>query len=178
VLVDARAGVGDVRIYTGADVTLEVHTQGGGDVRVDGARHAPGTFTVGPAGHPSVIVTAAVGRGHIDVNRYQRRPADLPTLPTPDRLKPIGDGVAMTASGSVVLADGEAVIGADDQVVAGNFTTEHRITLIETSYGEYRLLPDGLLLAPSGTLLDLHALRARLPDTTTPIPTQPPSSGG
>lgn len=177
VLVDARAALGDVRIYAGADVTLEVRTPRGDDVRVDGVSHAAGTFTIGPEGRPAIVVTAAVGRGHIDVNRYQR-PANLPTLPAPDRLKPIGDGVAMTASGAVVLGDGEAVIGPDDRVVAGNFTTAYRITFIETSYGEYRLLPDGLLLAPSGTLLDLRALRRTTPSEDSSIPTAPPSPGG
>jgi hypothetical protein len=49
-------------------------------------------------------------------------------------------------------------------------TTENRITSIETSYGEYRLLPDGLLLTPSGELLDLDALR-HSNNTSTPTPT-------
>jgi phage shock protein PspC (stress-responsive transcriptional regulator) len=195
VLVDARAGLGEVRIYTAADVTLEVHTRQDDDVRVDGISHAPGTFTVGPAGRPAVIVTAAVGHGHINVNRYQR-PAKVP-MPTtrPARqLIPVGDGIAITEDGSIVLANGEAMIGADDQVAAGNHTTENRITSIETSYGVYRLLPEGLLLVPSGGLLDLHALRqshnistpttvgagsTELPEpTTTLVPVAPTGSGG
>ena len=84
VLVDARAGLGDVRIYTAADVTVEVHTQRGDDVRVDGVSHAAGSFTIGPEGPSAIVVTAAVGHGHIDVNRYLR-----PTkLPTPKLLPP------------------------------------------------------------------------------------------
>ncbi len=166
VLVDARAGLGDVRIYAAPDVTVEVHAQRG-NVRVDGVGHDNGTFSIGPAGRSAVIVTAAVGHGHIDVNRFQRPPIPpKPRIrPLPGRLVPLADGVAMTDDGSVVLGDGEAVIGADDQVAAGNHTTENRITSIETSYGEYRLLPDGLLLTPSGDLLDLHALR---PSNNTP----------
>jgi hypothetical protein len=107
------------------------------------------------------------------------------SIPAPGRLIPIGDGVAMTEDGSIVLANGEALIGADDQVAAGNHSTENRITSTETSYGEYRLLPEGLLLAPSGDLLDLHAVRQRnnISTTTTvgaasSTPTVPPVPGG
>jgi hypothetical protein len=186
VLVDARVGLGDIQIYTTADVTLEIHAQHG-NVRVDGVGQDTGTFSIGPAGSSAIIVTAAVGHGHIDVNRHQRPPVPpKPTLRPPlGRLIRIDDGIAMTEDGSIVLADGEALIGADDQVAAGNHTTENRITSIETSYGEYRLLPDGLLLAPSGELLDLHALRhsnnTSTPTTVaaaSPTPTTAPVPGG
>jgi phage shock protein PspC (stress-responsive transcriptional regulator) len=189
VFVDARTALGDVRIYTAADVTIEVQTPHGDDVRVDGINRGTGPVIVGPEGRSAVIVTAAVGHGDIEVHRYQR-PAALPTptfLPAPGRLIPIGDDIAMTDNGSIVLANGEALIGADDQVAAGNHTTENRITSIETSYGEYRLLPDGLLLTPSGDLLDLHALRQSndisTPTTAgatpaTPTSSAPPASGG
>ena len=85
----------------------------------------------------------------------------------------VADGVALAAGGQLVLADGEAVIDADDTVLSGSTDVRDRVTVITTSYGEFQLLPGGLLLTPFGELLDLRAVRGDVvgrhaaPGTTT-----------
>jgi hypothetical protein len=37
------------------------------------------------------------------------------------------------------------------------------VTLITTSFGDFLLLPNGMILTPSGTLVDLPAHRRELP---------------
>lgn len=166
VTVDAKVAFGEIRIRPNADVTVEVRTARGEDVRVYRVRRAGGTFTLGPAGRPDVVVTADVGHGHVSVERYlsrfPERPVIAPAVPdVPPGVEPteVADGVAMTSSGAFVLVGGEAVIGPDDQVQVGNTFEQARVTVIPTSIGDFKLLPGGLLATPSGEVLDLHALR-------------------
>jgi phage shock protein PspC (stress-responsive transcriptional regulator) len=171
VTVDAKVGFGEIRIRPAADVTVEVRTRPGDDVRVYGVRRAGGTFTLGPDGQPAVVVDAHVAHGHVAVERYLGAlpvpPVIAPTVPTvpivPDagqgELTEVTDGVAMSTSGAFVLAGGEAVIGADDQVEVGSHYEQGRVTVIETSAGDFKLLPGGLLATPTDEVLDLHALR-------------------
>jgi phage shock protein PspC (stress-responsive transcriptional regulator) len=167
VTVDAKVAFGEIRIRPNADVTVEVRTEPDDDVRVYGVRRAGGTFTLGPAGPPDVVVDADVGHGHVAVERYLGRVPErpviapvVPDVPAGGELTDVADGVAMTSSGAFVLAGGEAVIGPDDHVELGNEYEQARVTVIETSAGDFKLLPGGLLATPSGELLDLHALRA------------------
>jgi len=94
-------------------------------------------------------------------------------VPAFDRAGPrsVADGVVVTRGGQVVLAGGEAVIDRDDTVLTGTSVIDDRVTVITTSYGDFRLLPTGLLLTPDGTLVDLHEMRGDLapagPDTGT-----------
>jgi hypothetical protein len=187
VSVDAMVAFGTVRVRVADDVTVEVRTPPDSEVRVGGVAHAAGTFQVGPAGAPDVVVDAAVAHGRVEVERYSGAirvlPAVPPVAPVPPGKQPtdVTDGVAMTATGSFVLDNGEAVIGTDDQVEVGNHYQEDRVTVVETSMGQFKLLPGGLLVTPNGELLDLHALRDAATPTTPPTaPTAPPAptSGG
>jgi phage shock protein PspC (stress-responsive transcriptional regulator) len=169
VTVDAKVAFGEIRIRPAADVTVEIRTQPGDDVRVYGVRRAGGTFTLGPGGQPAVVVDADVAHGHVAVERYlgdvPERPLIAPTVPgVPGggQLSDVADGVAMTSSGAFVLAGGEAVIGAGGEVEVGNHFEQGRVTVIQTTAGDFKLLPGGLLVTPSDEVLDLQALRAGL----------------
>ena len=118
---------------------------------------------------------AHVGRGSIDVDQWERVPR-LPPVPPVEPLPPVPpvtvvgqayvtDGVALAAGRRFVLADGEAVIDADDTVLSGSTEVRDRVTVIITSYGEFQLLPGGLLLTPSGELLDLRAVRGAIDES-------------
>ena len=129
-----------------------------------GVRRGDGTFSIGPEGTPDVVVVAIVGRGDLEIDRYEPnvdRPR-IPELPVPPfdpgGLLFVVDGVAVSRSGNVVLADGEAVIDPGGNVLTGDATTRGRITVVATSFGEFQLLPGGLLLTPCGELLDLQSL--------------------
>jgi phage shock protein PspC (stress-responsive transcriptional regulator) len=74
VTVDLGTAVGDVQVDTVGDATVEVRTRPGDDVQVDGVRHPAGTFTVGPAGAPDVVVVARVGHGRVEVVTYPKNP--------------------------------------------------------------------------------------------------------
>lgn len=168
VTVDARAGIGEISVWAASDVTVEVRAAvDHGDVDVEGVERPEGTFTIGPAGTPDVVVDARVGRGHIDVRQYERGPIVGPSIAGRDG-REVADGVVLTDGGQVVLAGGEAVLDADDDVLVGTTVSRDRVTVVSTSWGEFQLLPGGLLLTPSGEVLDLPALRATSADGTTP----------
>ncbi len=165
VTIDARVGIGEIDVRAASDVTVEVRADiDHGTVDVDGVRRGDGTFSIGPEGTPDVVVVAIVGRGDLEIDRYEPdvdRPR-IPGLPVPP-LDPgsllfVVDGVAVSRSGNVVLADGEAVIDPGGNVLTGDATTRGRITVVATSFGEFQLLPGGLLLTPGGELLDLQSL--------------------
>jgi phage shock protein PspC (stress-responsive transcriptional regulator) len=179
VAIDARVAIGTVRVTVADDVPVEVRTDADhGDVRVDGAERADGTVRVGPDGSPAVIVTAVVGRGDVEIDHVvDVVPPFRPRLPELQSLgSEVAEGVVIADRGVVVLAGGEAVIGADDRVLSGSTEIRDRAVVIFTSEGEYELLDGGLLLTPFGELLDLPALRAfdqgAVPDTA-PLPTEP-----
>ncbi len=84
---------------------------------------------VGPEGPPDVIVEAWVGRGDVNIDTYDLdQPLAVPfpeSVPDPVLpqlevpLSQVSDGVAATADGWFILAEGSAVIGPDDVVVVG-----------------------------------------------------------
>jgi len=178
VTVDARAGIGEVRIWAADDVTIEVDAGvRRGHVDVEGVRRPDGTFRIGPEGPADVVVHARVGRGTVHVEQWRREafvpPAPLPP-PGPERF--VADGVLLTAGGQIVIAGGEAVIDRDDTVLTGTTVVRDRATVITTSFGDFRLLPGGLLLTPDGTLVDLPALRARLVPLDAPATADAPAT--
>jgi phage shock protein PspC (stress-responsive transcriptional regulator) len=179
VAVDARVGFGDVRVFVADGVTVELRTHpGDGEVRVDGVAHPAGTFTVGPAGRPAVVVDARVGHGDIAVDRYSAAPEaapDVKVVPGDGQPTDVAEGVAVTGNGSIALAGGEALIDPDDRVVVGEHFQQDQVTVITTSGGEFKLLPGGLLLTPTGELLDLTAVRASVDTPVPPAPTAPPA---
>jgi hypothetical protein len=188
VTMDARVGIGDLRINTAEHVTVEVRSRiDEGTMRVDGGVAAGRVVRVGPEGEPDVIVLARVGRGDVDVWTRRVRIPELRPLPpvvTSPRppvdvgpLTPVADAVAATDDGWFVLADGAAVIDADDEVVVGQkIVNDSGVSIIPTIAGEFQLLPRSLLITPSGEVLDLEAIRAEL--TTEPTePTEPTIPG-
>ena len=64
----------------------------------------------------------------------------------------------LSRGGLVVLADGEAVIDLDGNVLTGSTERRGGIVVIPTSLGDFQLLPDDLLLTPFGDVLELPAL--------------------
>jgi phage shock protein PspC (stress-responsive transcriptional regulator)/uncharacterized Zn-binding protein involved in type VI secretion len=182
ITVDARSGIGEVSIWAVDDVTIEVAAEvGHGDIRVTGEERPDGTYRIGPEGEPDVVVLARVGRGDIRVEQWTRRPEpELPAVPV-DGQQYVAEGVAVTAGGQVVLGDGQAVIGTDDTVLTGQTLVRDRVTVITTSYGDFQLLPGGLLLTPYGELLDLRAVRGEsgapvVPETVAPDAESGPTS--
>ena len=56
-----------------------------------------------------------------------------------------------------MLADGAAVIDADDQVVVGRaVVNESGVSVVPTFAGDFQLLPRSLLITPIGEVLDLR----------------------
>jgi hypothetical protein len=195
--VVARVGVGSVGIEAPPDVTVEVHPDlGHGRVRVNGVARptADDVIVVGPDGPPDVVVEAHIERGSIDVLQtdgpiFDAAEPAVPELDAPlgpraplGRLELVVDGVAATTDGWLVLADGEALLDPDDQVLAATSFVEGSALVIPTSVGEFRLLPRRILLTPTGEIVDLDAIRDRLEGTSPepPVPTTitPSSSGG
>jgi phage shock protein PspC (stress-responsive transcriptional regulator) len=188
--VDARAAIGDVRVWVADGVTVDVRASADhGDIEVDGVRRDDGTFTIGPDGPADVTVVAAVGRGDVRVERIERA-RSTPSPVVDDGGEFVADGVLLTPGGQLVLGNGEAVIGADDTVLTGSTEPQGRVTIISTSSGLFQLLPGGLLLTPYGELLDLSVLRGDAtdevattlvpdpPTTAAPVPMGPTIPGG
>ena len=127
-----------------------------------------------------MIVVARVGRGDVEVLSYEpgrsaswSRLAPIPPLGALDvgPLTLIADFVAVTDDGWIVLADGSAVIDADDQLVVGeSIVDDTGVTFIPSAFGDFQLLPRSLLITPTGEVLDLQAIRAGL----SPAPSAPP----
>lgn len=178
-VVDARVAIGEINVDVAEGVTVLVRTHvANGSVRVDGASAATTDVVVGPAGQPDVTVHAWVGRGSVNITSpsvetaYVTVAVPVPvTLPVPQPAGSVGagaivviaDGVGVTSDGWFVLGSGEAVIDASDRVVAGEQQELRPGTAsIMTSFGEFQLLPRGLLITPAAEVIDLHAIRAEL----------------
>ena len=95
VTIDARVGIGEIDVRVAGDVTVEVRAEvDHGTVDVDGVRRGDGTFTIGPEGAPDVVVTAIVGRGDLEIDRFDpdvERPT-IPVPPGPPNLRPLPEG--------------------------------------------------------------------------------------
>jgi hypothetical protein len=184
VRVVARVGIGDIDVNTPRDVTVAVRGDvDHGDVRVNGVAQHADDVVVGPEGPPDVVIDASILRGSVDVEQYDvlERQAPRIVVPLPDvpggrlgELRQVADGVAGTSDGWIVLADGEAVISPDDRVVAGEtYMLDGSTVIVSTSQGDYRLLPRSILLAPTGEVLDLAAIRDGLAASAAAEPTEP-----
>jgi phage shock protein PspC (stress-responsive transcriptional regulator) len=167
VTIDARVAFGEIDIRAARDVTVEIRAEAdNGTIDVDGARRGDGTFTIGPEGEPDVVVDAIIAHGDIEVDHVTRILQPIEPLEPIEPIPPVGpggltivaDGVAISSSGNIVLADGEAVVRIDGAVLTGDFTQRDRVTVISTSMGEFQFLPGGLLVTPDGDVLDLRAL--------------------
>ena len=190
VVVDARVGIGDIDIRVNDQVSVEVRSRvDDGTIELNGARRGEDApLRLGPEGEPDVIVEAWVGRGDVNIGIYdldeRARAVPFPEL-VPDPAFPqlavpltqVSDGVAATADGWFILAEGSAVIGPDNALVVGEqFPREDGVLMISTPYGEFQLLPRSLLITPFGEVLDLQAIRAELAATAPPATTVAPST--
>jgi phage shock protein PspC (stress-responsive transcriptional regulator) len=191
---ELRVGIGQIEIDVDDDVTVEIHpTVHDGEVRVDGRVQRPGVITLGPEGQPDVIVTAEISLGDVEIERYDfdarpnlvapNIPEDpvAPNIPE-DPIVELGEGLFMARDGTVILPDGLGTITPDGHVVsAGGRRLPSRadgVTVISSPYGDFLLLPNQMIIAPSGTLIDVPARRARLLGTTTTARAVPTTVAG
>jgi phage shock protein PspC (stress-responsive transcriptional regulator) len=169
---DLRVGIGEIEIDLDNNVTVEVRPiVHDGEVFIDGRRVDEATIRLGPEGEPDVIVDAEISLGDVDIQRYDfNEPPEpleplLPAVPD-DAAIDLGDGLVMARDGTVILPDGLGAISPEGEVLTSEDVAEHRpdgVILITTSYGDFLLLPNGMILTPSGTLVDLPAQRRELP---------------
>jgi phage shock protein PspC (stress-responsive transcriptional regulator) len=193
--VDARVGLGQIHLNVASDVTVELRPRlDHGSVRSNRGSAVSETAPtlIGDGTTADVVVDAWVGLGDIEIIVFEvppPMPGDPSLVPVPSPPGPlvpeeagalvnIGDGIAMTTDGWVVLGDGEAVISPDDEITIGSTYPEpDGSQTIDTGWGTFRLLPRSLLLTPYGQVLDLQVLRADVSaatDTSTvPVSTIP-----
>jgi phage shock protein PspC (stress-responsive transcriptional regulator) len=197
--VDARVAFGDISVSASDDVTVEIRAEvDEGSVWLDGVKQDRDDFvlTIGPGDEADVVVDARVGVGGIHVWHYpppdiepafieppfiERPFIEIPRLPTDlGAFTHVGELVMATDDGWFVLGDGSAIIDPGDRVVVGESFNRDNVVVIATSFGEFQLLPRGLLITPDGEVLDLPAIRAELAPTpsTTLAPTSIPITGG
>jgi phage shock protein PspC (stress-responsive transcriptional regulator) len=190
---ELRVGIGKIDIDVDDDVTVEVHpTVHDGEVRVDGEVSSESTITLGPEGDPDVIVDAEISLGDIEIERVEFATApevfvpdvpDLPDVPDvpEDAVLDLGEGLVMARDGTVVLPDGLGAISPDGRVLAAGEAVSPRadgVTVISGPYGDFLLLPNQMLITPSGILVDIPARRAEFLGTTTTAPTAPTTVAG
>jgi len=184
---DLRVGIGRIEIDVDDDVTVQVRPLAhDGDVKVDGRVTHDDVIDVGPEGDPDVIVTAEISLGDIQIERFSfneppaRRVPDIPDIPdVPEgRVLDLGEGLSMARDGTVILPDGLGAITPDGQVVSALGRLPSRAdgaTVIDSPYGDFLLLPNQMIVTPSGALIDVPARRAELLGTTATQPaTVPP----
>lgn len=193
---DVRVLVGDVRISVGSTVDPSIDLRWNvahGSASIDGVRQAAsGSTHLGPDRPADIVLAVSIWRGDLSLFNQPAATADgsangavtttfVPVDPStgdPDSagLTPVrvADGVTATADGFFLLADGDAMIDDTDHLVVGtSYVLADGVTGISTKLGQFRLLPRGILLTPTGDVIDLHALRTRLaePPTTTTLTT-------
>lgn len=172
VAVDARVAVGGISIDANDAVAVDVRRDGGAPERI-GRQDGPA----------DVVVDARVGIGDVSIGTWTEEPLafgdDVATPELPEglgNLSPITDVVAMTDDGWFVLADGEAVIDDRNRLAFGESWDDGDVTRLSTSYGEFTILPRGLLLTPDLEVIDLEAIRAEQVEAET-TPQIDPSLG-
>lgn len=198
VRLDARAGFGDIQVWSVAEATVEVRSAvDSGDVRVNSVDQGDvSVVRIGPDGPPDVIIDARIGRGELSISQYGTvvtAPIDSSGLrtgaetyvtvgPAPPDLAsttpiPISNMVGVTTDGWFVIANGEALIDDNDQIVVGQqIARSDGVTEITTTFGSFQLLPRGLLITPDGEVLDLHAFRVQYGSTAPPSGSVEPSA--
>jgi phage shock protein PspC (stress-responsive transcriptional regulator) len=175
---DLRVGIGRIEIDVDNDVTVQVRPLAhDGDVKVDNRVTDDDVITVGPEGEPDVIVTAEISLGDIQIERFNfNEPPefDFPDVPEGTVLD-LGEGLSMARDGTVILPDGLGAITPEGDVVgAGRFPSRaDGATVISSPYGDFLLLPNQMIITPSGALIDVPAFRAEVFGTTPTATTQP-----
>jgi hypothetical protein len=182
---DLRVGIGQIDIDVDDDVTVEIRaTVHDGDVRVDGQVRPEATITVGPEGDPEVIVDAEVSLGDIEINRteFDAEPeVFIPELPE-DALLDLGDGLFLAQDGSVIFPDGMTTMSPEGEVFGPSGPLPQRadgVIVVSGPEGDYLVLPDGRILTPTGTLVDVPAQREGAPEPPEPpeLPELPEDGG-
>jgi phage shock protein PspC (stress-responsive transcriptional regulator) len=184
---DLRVGIGQIDIDVDNEVTVEIRpTVHDGDVRLDGVIQPEDTITVGPEGDPDVIVDAEVSLGDIEINRNEFDPPPevfVPELPE-DALLDLGEGLFLTRDGSVLFSDGVTRVSPNGDVFDSSGLLPAQpdgVVVVNGPEGDYLVLPDGKILTPSGTLVDVPAERRDLsdvPDVPEPPELPEPREGG
>lgn len=89
----------------------------------------------------------------------------------------IGEGLRMAPDGTVILPDNQAALGVDGELWTLDGLASPRrdgVTLVDTSAGPFMVLPNQMLIAPSGMFVDVPGLRERQrvgsDDTTSSLP--------
>jgi hypothetical protein len=124
-----------------------------------------------------VIVTAEISLGDIQIERFNfNEPPefDFPDVPEGTVLD-LGEGLSMARDGTVILPDGLGAITPEGDVVgAGRFPSRaDGATVISSPYGDFLVLPNQMIITPSGALIDVPAFRAEVFGTTPTATTQP-----
>lgn len=187
-----RTGIGDVVITLDDDVTLEVLGRlHDGRISVDDVDQPTTdnrtTLVLGPDGPSDVTVNVAISSGDIRVVRTEitptreprRRPAAAPFVEDTlsSRVVGIGEGLMMGSDGTVLLPGpdktgplagaisptGTIWASADSQRRPDGVTV---VTGAATEF-EYLVLPNQMVITPSGVLVDVPAARAELLDDAT-----------
>ena len=179
---DLRVGIGRIEIDIDDDVSVQVRPVAhDGDVKVDGRVTHDDVISLGPEGDPDVIVTAEISLGDIQIERFSFNEPRVPRVPDiPDgRVLDLGEGLSMARDGTVVLPDGLGAITPDGQVVGAGGRLPSRAdgaTVISGPFGDYLLLPNQMIITPSGALIDVPARRTELLGTTMTQPAVVPTT--
>lgn len=183
-----RVLFGDVDFRYGVESDLSIDLRWNvehGSATIDGiGRPDSGSFRLGPDGPADVTIDVEIWRGDFTVWNQQsyevpdgeiplEAPLDTVTtvVPGSPSLAPtyVAENVSATSDGYFLLANGEAMIDDQDQVVLGEwYEREVGVIEINTSYGPFQLLPRGILLTPYDEVIDLQAWRARLAPAAAP----------
>ena len=169
---DVRVAVGNIQIYAPEHLAIDIRAVDGTRVTGYGLQRTGDTYRAGAGGEADVVIDAWVGVGSVQVLTVWAHPDDsweaegLPADGVVDMgsLTWVSDSVRMTDDGWFVLGEGEAVIDDTDQLVVGDWDQEgNGVTRIYTMWGDFQLLPRGLLVTPTSEILDLQALRPATP---------------
>ena len=103
------------------------------------------------------------------IEPIQPAPPWMPIDPAQAGVVDIGEGLTMASDGTVLIPDGVGAIGPDGQlwVLGDQVRREDGVVAIMTPYGEeYLVLPNQMIITPTGTLVDVPAIRQELLDAT------------
>ena len=76
----------------------------------------------------------------------------------------LGEGLQMAVDGTVVLPDGVGAIGPNGELWSPYEAVPRNdgVRVITSEFGDYLLLPNDMIITPSGTLVDVPGQRREL----------------
>lgn len=168
--IEVRGAFGDLNVSAGNEVTIElIAVADNGGIYINGRSVGNGTHVIGPNGDPDLVIDARTLHGEITVYTYDpATPVVREFDPAVTTLDPttgdqfIGEGLRMLSDGTVIVWDGQGIIGPDNQPLLGNWyaADESRMEW-STEFGTWQLIRS-ILITPYGQVLDLDELRASL----------------